>query len=235
MDWLVQSEQDISAAPNLFLSRKEQVKFDSLRFLKRRNDWLVGRWTAKQLLATVLERERNRPIPAQAIEIFNGVDGAPRVYINDEPLALNLSISHSHGYALCAVDTSSVGADLEWIEPREECLVNDFFTASEQAHVWASAAIERDRLVTAIWSAKEAGSKALHKGLTIDTRTLEIGISTRARGLEEWEPFELTVRLEHQTHLHGWWRETEGLVLTLALSGKQQPRNFPISPLRLVA
>lgn len=234
MDWLVQSEQDISTPPNLFLSRKEQVKFDSLRFLKRRNDWLVGRWTAKQLLVAVLEREQNGSIPAQAIEIFNGVDGAPRVYFNDEPLALNLSISHSHGYALCAVDTGSLGADLEWIEPREECLVNDFFTASEQAQVRTSAAIQRDRLVTAIWSAKEAGSKALHKGLTIDTRTLEVGISTTAQGSEEWEPFELTVRLENQTPLHGWWRETEGLVLTLAGTRKQQPCNCPVSPLRVL-
>lgn len=231
MDWLLQSDQDPTEPPGAFLSEKEQARFECLRFFKRRNEWLLGRWTAKKLVQAVLRRDSGLVVSREAIEIFNGPDGAPRVYLEGEPLALELSISHSHGCAVCAVDTGCLGADLEWIEARSDGLVNDFFTVGEQAQVNAVPRAQRDLLVTAIWSAKEAVLKALRKGLTVDTREVEIRIPSVEQGLNDWKPFEFCLHIENSMLLRGWWRQWDGFVLTLAVAGSGIPHSEQTVPM----
>lgn len=231
MDWLVQSAQDLTEPSSAFLSEKEQARFDCLRFFKRRNEWLLGRWTAKQLVRSVLRRDSGLAVARETIEILNGSDGAPRVYLEGESLALELSISHSHSCALCVVDTGCLGADLESIEARSDGLMNDFFTIGEQAQVNAVSSAQRDMIVTAIWSAKEAVLKALRKGLTVDTREVEIRIPSAEQGVNGWEPFELCLHMENPMPLRGWWRQWDGFVLTLAVVGNRAPRNEQTVPM----
>ncbi len=225
MDWLLKSGEDLTEPPSAFLSAKEQERCECLRFLKRRAEWLLGRSTAKKLVQAVLRRDSGLTVSSAAIEIFNGPDGSPRVYLEGELLALELSISHSHGRALCAVDTDCLGADLEWIETRSDGLMDDFFTQGEQGRVIAVPSAQRAMLVTAIWSAKEAVLKALRKGLTVDTRKVEIRILSVEQGLNCWQPFELCLYIEDQMPLRGWWRQWSGFVLTLAVGGSGIPQS----------
>lgn len=163
-----------SISPSLsFLSEAEREMYRSFRFAKRRDDWLLGRWTAKQLLRRALAECRD--VALSEIAVANDPDGAPYYCVDGQRLSLCLSISHRSGRALCALSsTHTVGADLEQIEPREPAFVEDFFTASESAQVWAASDATRDPVVTLIWSAKESALKVLREGLRIDTRKIEV-------------------------------------------------------------
>lgn len=182
-------------APAGLLHPSEQAKLDSLRVLKRRRDWLLGRWTAKHLIQQYLEETTAARHPLPAIVIATDPDGAPFAALGVssgeglsapgqesfesgppvQRLALSLSISHSGDRAFCALIDEpgvSVGADLELIEPRERALPEQFFTVEELAFLDTVAQDQYDEAVTAIWCAKEAVLKALRTGLRTDTRWL---------------------------------------------------------------
>lgn len=237
--WLLEPAQNMTEPPETFLSAAEWERFTSLRFEKRRLDWLLGRWTAKRLLQAILLEQTHDMVARHAIEIFNDADGAPKISeiesLRDESIkqtikGLNLSISHSNAHAFCAVSDETIGADLEIIEPRPEYLVGDYFTTAEQAHVSASTPATRDVVVTAIWSAKEAVLKALRKGLSEDTRAVEISIAPFEGAPAEWTPFEIELDLEHEGTLRCWWRAQDGFVLALAADAPETPDEIPTTP-----
>ena len=188
-----------------WLSHTEQVTLDGLTLPKRRADWLLGRWTAKQLVQAHLGARGPGPPPFDAISIDADEDGAPGVHCRDDGTewpAISLSISHSNGVALCALSSVpgvAVGDDIERVEPRDETFVRDFFTPAEAAAFHPLAGGERDRAVTASWCVKEASLKVLKVGLRADTRTVEC--APRACG-EGWSE----VSVHGPGALAAWWR-----------------------------
>lgn len=230
IQWLLQSVHDINEQPELFLNPTELARFDSFHFEKRRRDWLVGRWTAKCLLQAVLRQEDNQFVSRQALEIFNTRDGAPYARIRGRTLSLHLSISHSHGYALCAVDAGPIGADLELVEAREPSFTADYFTANEQAHFADASRSERNMVITGYWSAKESVLKAIHAGLSLDTRAIEIYGAPSAHNFDCWMPFGVAVLSGDAIPIRGWWRVRDNLVLTLATTTHDVPAAIQTSP-----
>jgi 4'-phosphopantetheinyl transferase len=70
--------------------------------------------------------------------------------------------------------------------------------------------------MTAIWSAKESALKALRLGLNVDTRRVECHIAPSGSGA--WAAITLSCDpILEAPPLRGWWRVSEGYVLTLAL------------------
>lgn len=248
--WLVQSVEDqpeIAAghAPAGLFSPEEASRLARFTVAKRRRDWLLGRYTAKQLLRAYIHEQSDAILPLDQLVIAVSEEGAPYVAHTAASagyLPLSLSISHSHGVALCALHApgacatrdealSQIGADVERVEVRDTSFVTDFFTSGEIDRQAAASPELRDTLVTAVWSAKEAALKALHVGLRADTRCVECELTP---GLPvEWTPF--AVRLTGElaatfpaAHLDGWWRtwqtEAAAFVLTLVLLGKSEPQ-----------
>ena len=201
--------------PGSWLSEAEVRKLEELTVPKRRSDWLLGRWTAKQLVAAYLDRERGTTPPLESITIAADADGAPRVDLVEGTLEASLSISHSHGVSLCALsDDGPVGADIERVEPRDDRFVEDFFAPDEIAGVLSERGDRRDRLVTAIWSAKEAVLKALRIGLRADTRDI---VCTPAEPSEDWSPVDVKCPAQPgDLRIRTWWRPYEGFVLSLS-------------------
>lgn len=172
IEYTLRDWQDVPA-DNDWLSRNERTRLSQFRFEKRRRDWLLGRWTAKNALLHILR------IPAEHIgrlEIPSTLLGAPEPYLDGMPLDIGLSLSHSHGRALCVVshDVPEPGCDIELIETRRPSFVETFFTDKETQLVDQSDPQFRDTLVTMIWSAKESTLKALGTGLRADTRGIEV-------------------------------------------------------------
>jgi len=130
--WLEQTDGDVPAA-NDWLSEREQTFLSHLRFAKRRSDWRLGRWTAKQAVARSLNMSVQREALA-GIEIRSAASGAPEVFFANQPAPVTISLSHRDGAAICAVALSSaaLGCDLEMIEPRSDAFVTDYFTPEEQ-------------------------------------------------------------------------------------------------------
>ena len=228
VEWLLQTAAGQPAlrqgvAPAGLLGPDERALFDALRTDKGRHDWLLGRWTAKRLVQAVAQRA-GRVVPLDRIAIGNRASGEPTATLRDDPrTALTLSLSHSHGFALCAVLPAAdrpLGIDLERVTPRPAGFLADYATPAEQALVAGTPAERRDLHVTAIWSAKEAVLKALHKGLSVDTRAVSCLIDLAGREPFEWQPFAVKLDPERLPQapaaLRGWWRVAGPFVMTLA-------------------
>jgi 4'-phosphopantetheinyl transferase len=198
-----------------WLSPRERATLETLRIAKRRQDWLLGRWAAKQALAASLARRDETP-PLRAIEILAAPDGAPEVYVAAVAAPFAISISHSGGRALCAVvpRTVAVGCDVERVEPRDDRLVEDFFLPDEVAAVRRHEGRARDVMVTLVWSAKESALKLLREGLRRDTRSAYVAIGDPPVAVTRWAP--LAVRCEGRLgSVSGWWRRSGDAVLTV--------------------
>jgi len=218
--WLGQTQADIPAG-NDWLSVSECVCLNGLHFAKRRDDWRLGRWTAKCAVASFL----NLPADAQGlarIEICPATTGAPEVFIANDPAAVTISISHRSGAAICAVVASGVdlGCDQELIEARSEAFVADYFTDDEQGLVARSSEAERSQLLTLLWSAKESALKALREGLRLDTRTVAVSPIEKAADLNGWRP--LRVCADGRT-FQGWWQQAHGMIRTFVADPPSGP------------
>jgi 4'-phosphopantetheinyl transferase len=236
--WLEQTDTDLPSEHD-WLSEEERIRLSGLRFLKRRSEWRLGRWTAKRAVAAYLHLPHHLDALAQ-IEILAAASGAPEVRLLNAPATVAISLSHRAGTALCAVAPSeaSLGCDVETVEQRSDVFVEDYFTASEQALVENAPEAQRPLLVTLIWSAKESALKALREGLRLDTRTLDVSpigfnddrddpdsVPRPADGLDGWRP--LLVRYSGSTDFCGWWRHGDGLVRTV-VSALPLPSPLPL-------
>ena len=237
--WLTQSHETMpgTAASTLlstgdsphkstFLSDSEADRLATLTTEKRRRDWLLGRWTAKRLLQTVIWETSHTTVPLDLITVANNADGVPTI-ASQLPLVdgqYSISLSHSHGQALVtavAKPNWPIGCDIEKVAPRGEAFIDDYFTETEALLVRQVAGAQRDLLTTAVWSAKESVLKALHLGLSVDTRAVACLIDPVERPSDSWMPFKVWCdngRLPHPApHFSGWWRVMDGFVLTLVV------------------
>lgn len=206
-----------------WLTAREQVILRSFRREARRRAWRAGRYAAKQLLGG----------PPLELEVLADDEGAPRVFRGGKPCPGTIALSHREGWAAAAgaEDRAELGVDVEWVEPRTDRFVRDFFTRREaEAHA-GLAPPSRDRFAALVWSAKESALKCARTGLRRDTRTVEVqlgrggdllGALASSDGGEvegtpapgDWRP--LTVR-DHTraVDLAGGWSRKGRLILTL--------------------
>ena len=210
--WLVQNLSDVPEGEE-WLSEAERRILAGKRFPKRRNDWRLGRWTAKRAVRAYL---REKAPSMESLEIRAVVDGAPEAFRNDAPVDVSLSISHSNDRSLCVVGPSgiAIGCDLEQIETREPGLVLDYYTPDEMAFCDEAPETEKDAVVNLIWSAKESALKVLREGLRRDTRSIRVcpDWPGAGAGWSAWTGF----CMESPLVFRGWWRICEGYVYTLA-------------------
>jgi len=209
---IIQSQAEVPE-DDLWLTETERAVLKGLRFPKRRAEWRLGRWTAKRLIQNYLEKYKDQ-LPTK-IEIRAAKDGAPEVFFDGPSAPIALSISHTQGRGFCAISPASVslGCDLEWIEPRSEAFIQDFFTPREMRLLTESPPGQRDRFANLIWSAKESALKALREGLRRDTRSVEV-VSYSEEETAGWKPLRVRCRQSGKVFC-GWWREEVGYLQTL--------------------
>jgi 4'-phosphopantetheinyl transferase len=247
--WALRTRSEDPAAGGLEdepLTAAERSRLGGLRTAKRRGDWLLGRLTAKRVVAEALRDVVPGEWPLRAIEIASDGRGAPWArlapearpiagFAPGERLPVSVSISHAEGHALCAATAlerdgarPQLGIDLGRIEPRSRELVDTFFTDDERRLVGDAPPGERALDANLVWCAKEAVLKALGLGLTVDTRDLSClpapGLADRSewrvapRG-DEWRPFVAACGprvVPGGATIHGIWRTFPGFVAALA-------------------
>ena len=239
--WYEQSQSDVPAHTD-WLSASDAVHANGIRFAKRRDDWLLGRWTAKHALAACLQLPSS-PGTLVRLEIRPEPSGAPEAYLDGRPARVGISLSHSCGVAICAVADPGValGCDLEVIESRSDIFVRHYFTSQEQQLIAQTAPPYQPELVALLWSAKESALKALRTGLRADTYSVEVtpkpvaqlGETTQAYvngtgaspgfrfGVNTWQP--LQVRHSGGLVFEGWWLVSGGHVRTVVASPPPAP------------
>lgn len=232
--WLEQTVADVPV-DNLWLGAGEKACLNALRFPKRRADWRLGRWTAKQAVTAHLNLPSTLGSLAN-VEIRAASSGAPEVFLAGVRAPAAISLSHRSGTALCAVASleGSFGCDLETVEARSAAFISDYFTDKEKQLIEDARAEGRTELVALMWSAKESALKALREGLRLDTRRVTVNpcveSQSAARSWDGWHP--IAVSHKGTPDFSGWWRVEGSLVRTIVSS---VPLKIPlrIQPMRL--
>lgn len=190
----------------------EELRFlQTLRFEKRRNDWLLGRWTAKQALLSFFE-SKCIAINPHSIAILKGSTGAPEMVFESSVPPCSLSISHRDGHAIAAVAPGvvAIGCDLEVIEPRSEAFLSDYFLESELAFLSGIPLDQKDLYANLFWCVKESVMKATGEGMGLHPRRVEVEISdmdVAAKIIPEVGEFK------------GKWRREEDMVMGIVIGG----------------
>jgi len=175
MLWLARSV-DLTPDTDDWLAPAERAYADRQRFTKRRTEFRAARFTAKSAIAEVLGRPTD-PAALAAIEIRHEPSGAPCAWVDDRPIAWQVSLTDRADWAVCLLSpgASRIGCDLELVEARSAAFVDDFFTPEEQRYVAGRPdPVARDLAANLIWSAKESALKVLTTGLRRDTRSVEV-------------------------------------------------------------
>lgn len=131
------------------------------RLLDRRKAqaFIVGRGRLRQILAAYLHCD-----PAALVFAY-GDQGKPT--LTGSPLQFNLA--HSGDWGVLALSArTAVGVDIEKIDPALDYagLAKRFFTASEQAHLFAAPEQQRRRSFYRLWTRKEALLKGEGRGFS---------------------------------------------------------------------
>jgi 4'-phosphopantetheinyl transferase len=221
LTWLARGEMDLPPGRN-WLAAGEVAKLSGMRFTKRRTEYLLGRWTAKQALARSLGLAAD-PATLARIEVRNSAAGAPEAHLDGEKLRLAISLSHRAGWAACLVGAGPgrVGCDLELVEPRSPAFVADYLTDDEQRFVAAAPDdLARHLAATLVWSAKESALKVLQTGLRRTARSVPVVVDDEPRR-GGWAP--LTVSTGEVATLPGWWRRFGDFLLTVAADRPTAP------------
>jgi len=225
--WLARGEDALPAGSD-WLSAGEGAAAASMRFTKRRQEFLLRRLVAKHAVAVSIGGDTDA-LTLAGIEVRNRPSGAPYIVINGTPSHLGVSISDRAGWAVCLVgpDVDGLGCDLELVEPRTDAFVRDFLTDAEQRYVFACPAGEaRHAAANLIWSAKESALKVLGTGLRRDTRSVEVTLAAApgAAGAAGGGWAELSVRAVEGTVFPGWWRRDGRFLFTVAArAGRSRP------------
>ena len=179
-----------------WLTDHDRAVLAGLKVAKRRADWRLGRWTARSLVAAVLDVSPDR------VEIRAAGDGAPDAFVDGTCAGLSLSLSHRDGVAVAAVIAlpARVGIDLETVEPRSDAFVREWLSSDEQAALPRDGDA-RDLGVLCCWTGKEASAKMLREGLRLDVRKAVVTSDPPTTAV--WAPMRVTWGPEEITH-RGW-------------------------------
>ena len=169
-----------------WLSEREREAMDSLRDTSRREDWRLGRWMLKHLIAERLygrspcdvgqwERiEWMRRIEVLP-RLIDGLSTRPVLIIDGTVTAIPTSLSHTTAGVLAAVAHCrefELGVDLvTQVHPRLGFL-RLWFTEHERA--WLA---RRPEFVMLAWGAKEATYKAVQRGERFVPQAFEVRLA----------------------------------------------------------
>lgn len=212
-----------------WLSPAERALAAALASERRRADWRLGRWAAKQALADRLELGVGE---LARLAVLPAADGAPEAHLDGGWLDLCVSLSHRAGAAVAVASPPplDVGCDLERNEPRSAAFVSDYFTSAECLQHAATPALLQSLFANLVWSAKESALKLLRVGLSVDTRSVEVRAPSLAAPppAGNWQPLEVTV-VSTGERFQGFWMDLEGWIITLVVHGPRASGS-PLAP-----
>jgi 4'-phosphopantetheinyl transferase len=211
--WHSHGEADTPEALD-WLTPREAARALGMHYAKRRNEFLLSRWTTKTALAHRLGLRADVTTFVR-LEVGNAADGAPEALLDGRAVPVALSMTDRAGWAICALADAgtAIGCDLELVEPRSAAFVADYFTPAEQQIVAAAHQDDRHRLANLIWSAKESALKVLRTGLRRDTRSVEVALDGGPLP-HGWAV--LRVRTAEGRTFLGWWRRYGSFLVTIA-------------------
>jgi 4'-phosphopantetheinyl transferase len=211
--WLSQRRADVPPGDR-WLGENERRVLTGLRFERRRDDWRLGRWTAKAAV------NRWLGVPSERIEVLAAPDGAPEAWVDGEAAPVSISLTHRGGRAFAVIEAvpTTIGCDLELVEPRSDAFVREWLAVPEQQLVRGCEESLRPLIANLVWTAKEAAAKVRREGLRLDVRGAAVTVPDAAcRGAlgDRWEPLRVDWP-DGAGATAGWCRAEPGWVMSIA-------------------
>ncbi|QNK75362.1 4'-phosphopantetheinyl transferase superfamily protein [Variovorax sp. PAMC28562] len=179
--WHVDLDAAAASQAHECLSGDESARAARFVFERDRRRYVAAHVALRETLSTVTGST------ACDLAFDIGAFGKPSLAA---PSALRFNLSHSAGAGLIAIDDSDsateIGVDVEVLRPLSysAALAAEYFTAAEQQGLAATAPPDRDLAFLTCWTRKEACAKALGLGLSIDTRSFEVGVNLEAQDVD---------------------------------------------------
>lgn len=209
-----------------YFSQEEIEECDAFKIAKRRNEWAASRFAGKRLINLV---HFDNTLNLTDIHIRKESSGQPYIWIDGMGrLAGKFSLSHSHGRVFCGYSASPdvvFGLDIEMVERKSPEFVQDYFTSSELKLFNETNWQYQPEYATLIWSAKEACLKAIGKGLSLDTRKVEIIRLFENSSHHNWQECEVSISIEYCEQFKILWQICGDFLSTICLP-KTQPITF---------
>ena len=172
------------------LSAGEREHWMEMRAVsKRRQEWLLGRYAAKDAVRLLIARHIGVQLPPAEIEIVPDPYGRPLAagsWQRHMRIRPAISITHSQGTAVALASLAAgeeVGIDLECLDQRRENFETIAFSVDERALLAALPPEWSLRL----WCAKEALAKALGRGFSAGIQAFHITRAESAGGIVQME------------------------------------------------
>lgn len=191
----VEPVRPVTTKDKVTLSPRELEIWQTLKSEKRKQEWFAGRIAARK----AIQRHQKTTVKQQ-IEILRRESGAP---FSPQFPSATISISHSGEYAVAIAAAVSVGIDIERIEKRPSSLLRSFFSEKEQSFLTAIR-LQKELHYNLLWTAKEAVSKVIKKGGTLNFKHIEV----------QENPVSINGK-KTTIHSHSLW--TNEMMLTLAI------------------
>jgi 4'-phosphopantetheinyl transferase len=156
----------IDKLKNEFLHNDELYSLASYTHEKKKMSFLLGRYASKNALCLLDTYKK----PAVFYHIENGPLGEPFVTNAD----YQISISHTNNWATAIASTKPIpfGIDIEEISNLDKIDLTSFYLNMEEYFMFDFT--DPNAIKCSIWAAKEALSKLLKSGLTIDYNLLSL-------------------------------------------------------------
>ena len=154
-----------------WLDGGEQRRARRFQHVGARRRYVLCRASLRSLLCDSLGCS-NRRLTFDAAE-----HGKPLATVDGRPAPISFNVSHSGQHGLIALASRGrVGVDVEERVPQRnlDTLVEAVFGPSERADMAAASGSRKLRLFLDLWTMKEALSKALGTGLSMDVASFEI-------------------------------------------------------------
>lgn len=148
------------------LSMKEYLELQTMRFEKRKHDYVLGRFCSKIAVKQIYEE-----LNYNQIDISNGVFNQPVVNLPNNSIQISLSHCNDYGIAVAFDESIPMGIDIEEIKEKNYKVIKSQLTQGEMNIINKN---ESPWLFTAFWALKEAISKALKTGFLTPTEVYEI-------------------------------------------------------------
>lgn len=168
--WRVDLDTAPTPADAACLSDDEWERARRFVFARDRHRFIAAHAALRGLLSM------HTGIPGAMLDFRAGAFGKPALA---EPTDVHFNLSHSQAVALIAIsDKAEIGVDLELLRPMPDAdtLACAHFTDAERLALAALPPERRDRAFLVCWTRKEACLKATGLGLSIDTRSFEVGL-----------------------------------------------------------
>lgn len=151
------------------LHPKEKSQLQHLKYERRKNNYLLGRLAAKKALSVLVKDQS-----LDTISVDTGVFQFP-VINGCQQQNIQVSISHSDtiGIALAFPAEHPLGIDIEAVDPDKGEAMKSQIEPNELA-LTKSTGLNELSAATLIWTAKEALSKVLKTGMTVDFKFFEL-------------------------------------------------------------